>query len=262
MKLALDVSKWQGAQPIVNRKDEIAGVVIRTSDGVYVDPLFEENLVTYKEYPISLYHYTRANYNVDAQISLVMDAVEKATKTLGYQPTVCLDVEDNKGVAIVGRGTAIKRLYEMATKLDDELKQPTYIYTSKTKWEAYFGSYEILRYRKEYNYLTDKYLWVAVYFTNEILDKAKFEYYLELIEGGTNYWSVPEGNWKEVIMWQFGHTNAILANYRDVDVNIVYNNWAFEHGTQGEEPPQEPSLTIEERLRRLEEIVAKCCPNA
>lgn len=253
MKLALDVSKYQRGLPVTNTKYNVVGVIVKASDGGAKDEYFEENISAHKKYPISLYHFWRANYSVDIQVSVLLQQVKRAEKLLGYQPTVAIDVENSIGVSIVGRGTAIKRLHDFATKLDYELEKPTYIYTSKSKWAELFNYVTKVRYKKQFEYLTGKYLWNAVYFTNEVLDEKRLDDILKRIENGLDAWYIPDGKWKEMIMWQIGYTDAIIR-HANVDVDVVYSDWAFKHDEATNPPP-----TLEERVKRLEEIVASCC---
>jgi len=253
MELAIDVSKYQGGRKIIHMKNHIKGVVVRSSDGIGKDYLFKNSLLAHKDYPIAIYHYFRNNWNVSLQVQIVKEQRERAKQILGYYPKVVMDWEDDDGIKIVGRHTAIKRGYEFATHIEEITGEDTVLYTGKYKFENIFTPTMRIRYRSIYKYFTSKRLWFAWYFTNETLNKRELYEKLALIDSGFKPNKLPAG-FDNFIMWQFGKTNYILEQKDPVDINVIYDNYLFEKGDEPPEPSPE-DCPCEERVKALEDKV-------
>lgn len=260
MKLAIDVSRWQEAKPFKD-KNNITGAAVRSSDGIYKDPYFYDNINQYKEFPIAIYHYFRNNWNVELQVKTFVERVQKAEKILGYKPKIVMDWEDHEGLSIVGKNKAITRGYQWATEVEKALDREIMLYTSKYRFEEMFTKFMRLKYRKIFNYFTSKRLWFAWYFSNDVLSIEEYTEKLNLIKSGWTPWKdnrnvLPVG-FSKVDIWQFGQTDTILQG-ANVDVNVVYDTWLFEMENEISPPSTSPP-TLEERVTILEKKVSECC---
>lgn len=104
----MDVSRWQGHIDwnAVKSSGKVDGVLLKTvstnsklskrSDGLYIDPTFEQNYAECKKLgiPVGAYYYTYAIDRASADKELALLKTALAGKT--FELPICVDVEDNK----------------------------------------------------------------------------------------------------------------------------------------------------------------------
>lgn len=221
----LDVSYWQG--PIDWGKVAAAGkrfAIIRSGDGTFLDPLFEQNIRGALDagLHVEIYHYLRFAYEPQEHSMILRERVELA-KLRGASDRLWLDWEDMSEAAMA---MTVGQRQVWADQLCTILKGRQVAlghYTRKTWWEPYMGTSSAY----------DEPLWVAQY---PFIDGCQTD--------PTKAGLAPTlpSSWDDWLVWQYTSKGRCPGIEGYVDLNVAQDSFLKEE--------QMPGLT-EERLDQI-----------
>jgi len=137
--MVLDVSKWQGSMDWETmERAKVRGLIVRTSDGTYVDPIFrkiyrEAHYQPWMDYGVSHYHFMRMYRSPEEQLAVIRKQLDGLPEPnlFGLEGYSFLDCEHYTSPDQRSRNTAV---IEQMVKIGKAAGMLFGIYTSQGWW--------------------------------------------------------------------------------------------------------------------------------